>query len=385
MKTESTQLIDQMLPEPRPQAESIKPESAPVTLTLNFGEGVFSSGRGAPPPLVILAFGTGRLHSCVLRSDGGYDFFRATEENSSQLVRSFRDLDESGGNDRDCDVIFQFGEKAFLCGDRVNDRIISYASSEHEAESIVRDFDKIYALPPSPEVASFELIRLDGSDISSHTVPLENDSILTDDSFALHYPEGMELWHNEFKEKLTEKRKGLSILEGKPGTGKTSYLRHLMGILKESHHFYFIPPGNMGMLSNPQFIKFWAHERESYENKKLVVILEDADAVLMARGSDNRDEVSALLNLSDGMLGDFLSLHIICTINCRVLDIDQALLRPGRLICHRKFNRLNSVQASRLAAHLGRSLPLMEDYSLAEVFAGEVQASASRQGMGFGG
>ena len=100
----------------------------------------------------------------------------------------------------------------------------------------------------------------------------------------------------------------------------------------------------------------------------------------MARGSDNRDYVSALLNLSDGMLGDFLSLHIICTINCRVLDIDQALLRPGRLICHRKFERLKAEQADRLAAHLGRSLPLKEDYSLAEVFSGRSRQLYRAQG-----
>ena len=179
------------------------------------------------------------------------------------MVRSLRHLDESTGEDEDCDVIFQFGEKAFLCGVKANDRIISYASTGDEVERIVRDFYKSYAIPNAPEVASFELIRLDGSDISSHTVPLESESILSDESFALHYPEGMESWHKEFEVKLTEKKKGLSILEGKPGTGKTSYLRHLMGVLKDSHHFYFIPPGNMGMLSNPQFIKFWAQLSET--------------------------------------------------------------------------------------------------------------------------
>jgi len=141
----------------------------------------------------------------------------------------------------------------------------------------------------------------------------------------------------------------------------------------------------MGVLSKPNFIGFWADERRFFPDKKLTVILEDADAVLMTRGSDNRDEVSALLNLSDGMLGDFLSLQIICTINCPISDIDQALLRPGRLITHRKFERLDPDQASKLAAHLGRSLPEKDDYSLAEVFTGEEQTTVSRTRMGFGG
>ena len=49
----------------------------------------------------------------------------------------------------------------------------------------------------------------------------------------------------------------------------------------------------------------------------------------MTRGSDNREQVSAILNLSDGMLADFLRLQIICTINCTAADIDSALMRPG--------------------------------------------------------
>jgi ATP-dependent 26S proteasome regulatory subunit len=68
----------------------------------------------------------------------------------------------------------------------------------------------------------------------------------------------------------------------------------------------------------------------------------------MTRGSDNRELVAAILNLTDGLLADFLRLHIICTINCASSDIDPALLRPGRLLCHRIFSRLNYADALRL-------------------------------------
>ena len=98
---------------------------------------------------------------------------------------------------------------------------------------------------------------------------------------------------------------------------------------------------------------------------------------------DNRDQVSAILNLSDGMLADFLRLQIICTINCRASDIDQALLRPGRLMCHRVFERLDPTQAARLAASLGKKLPQAQDYSLAEVFSGKKCEVEPRRQMGF--
>ena len=89
------------------------------------------------------------------------------------------------------------------------------------------------------------------------------------------------------------------------------------------------------------------------------------------------------LNLSDGFLADFLRLQIICTINCAAADIDQALLRPGRLLCHRVFDRLAYPHASRLAESLGRKLPFAHDYSLAEVFAGDELGQVTRPHIGF--
>lgn len=76
-----------------------------------------------------------------------------------------------------------------------------------------------------------------------------------------------------------------------------------------------------------------------------------------AVASINRSQVSAILNLSDGMLADFMRLEVISTVNAQAINLDPALLRPGRLLCHRRFNRLEAVRARRLAEHLGRGLP----------------------------
>jgi hypothetical protein len=139
----------------------------------------------------------------------------------------------------------------------------------------------------------------------------------------------------------------------------------------------------MSVLSDPKLIEFWSWQRRAFQHRKFVVILEDSEAALMTRASDNREQVSAILNLTDGMLADFLRLQIICTINCTSAEIDPALLRPGRLLCHRVFQRLNPAEATRLAESLGRTLPTVRDYSLAEVFAGdgEMQTAAPRIGF----
>ena len=335
-----------------------------------------------PHAPVLAAFGADRLHEC--RLSGSWDLNRAISENASALFRSIHLLPHNRPNDALVewdDLTFQFGPRTFLYAD--SSRVTGYASTPVEAERLVTWFSKTYSKPPVPSGGVFNLIAEGAIGLQCQTVPLPPDTILSTEAISLHYGSGSGQWHQDYTEKLRERTHGLSIFEGAPGTGKTFYLRHLMGVLKESHRFYFIPTSAMGILSKPKFVDFWTEERRFNSNQKFVIILEDSDAALMTRGSDNREEVSAILNLSDGMLADFLRLQIICTINCTAADIDQALLRPGRLLCHRVFGRLDYPQAVRLAESLGRTLPVVREYSLAEVFAGHGTNELDRPQIGF--
>lgn len=358
-------------------------QSAPskVHLTCDLSEAhSFYPFRNEPTVPVLATFGKGNLHQC--RLEGKWDWERAIAENPDKLIRSFRQLRPKNGRAMWDDVIFQFGDRRFLCGDP--SRVVGYWATAEDAEKIVTDFDAVYAIEPPKSGGRFQLIRQDGNNFACENVSLDATSLLDAEQFELQYPAGTLDWHLEFLQALTVRKSGLSILEGRPGTGKTSYLRHLMGLLKESHRFYFIPPSNMAILSSPNFIAFWAEQRQRYSDERLVVILEDADAAVMTRATDNQEQVSALLNLSDGMLGDFLALQMICTINCSASEIDQALLRPGRLMTHRVFHRLEPARAEKLATALGRTLPRAEDYSLAEIFAGgRGESQPARRQMGF--
>lgn len=356
-------------------------ENSTTKLVCDIGvSGAFAHQSGFLNVAVSTAFGGGRLHCCRLMG-AGWDLAQAISENSAALLRSLRIYEKEPGPEKWDDLTFQFGPRSFLCVD--DRRILGLAETPEEAQALATKFHQAYALPAAPAGGSFYLINVKPTDITCEVVPLGAETILPDDAFSLHYGTGSLDWHREFTAKLNTSNHGLSILEGTPGTGKTSYLRHLMGALKATHRFYFIPTATMSVLSDPQFIGFWAKERRCHAERKFVVILEDSDAALMRRDTDNRDQVSAILNLSDGMLADFLRLQIICTINCRAADIDQALLRPGRLLTHRIFRKLDYTQATRLAEVHGRKLPKANDYSLAEVFADTETAEIARPRIGF--
>jgi hypothetical protein len=71
---------------------------------------------------------------------------------------------------------------------------------------------------------------------------------------ALHYGDNFPAWDREFQQGLNEH--GISILRGNPGTGKTSYLRHVMCSLAATHRFYFVPVDNFELLTSGRLTAF---------------------------------------------------------------------------------------------------------------------------------
>ena len=139
---------------------------------------------------------------------------------------------------------------------------------------------------------------------------------------------------------------GLLILHGDKGTGKSTYIRHLISANPEKK-FVYIPANLLGMLSQPNFSTFLM----TLQNH--IIILEDCEEAIKDRKSNGTPAaVSLLLNLTDGLLSDGLGLKFICTFNDDVKNIDAALLRKGRLISKYEFKPLNAEKANALLEEL---------------------------------
>jgi hypothetical protein len=174
-------------------------------------------------------------------------------------------------------------------------------------------------------------------------------------------------YEDDFKEidevirkRLNKKNdKGIILLHGLPGTGKTTYLRYLIGKIKK--RVLFLSPGIADNLMNPDFIEMLIN------NPNTVVVIEDAENIIMDRRYNSSSSVSNLLNISDGLLADFLNVQLICTFNNSLTLVDSALMRKGRLIAKYEFGKLSVAKAQRLSKHLGLDTTINQPMTIAEI------------------
>ncbi|MCU0353905.1 MAG: AAA family ATPase [Cytophagales bacterium] len=157
----------------------------------------------------------------------------------------------------------------------------------------------------------------------------------------------------------TRKDKGIVLLHGLPGTGKTTYLRYLIGRIRKK--VIFLSADAASQLANPQLMDLLI------DNPDSVLVIEDAENVIKDRRVDDNSSVSNLLNLSDGLLADFLNVQIICTFNSAISTIDSALLRQGRLIARYEFGKLSAAKAQRLSDSLKQNRIIAQPMTIAEI------------------
>ena len=200
------------------------------------------------------------------------------------------------------------------------------------------------------------LVVRDGNRLDTRSMEVRRTKL----DLNLYYDDSFSDVDRTIMQRLNRKKdKGIVLLHGLPGTGKTTYLRYLVGRVRK--RVLFLSPGVACHLMDPEFIDLLI------DNPNTVLIIEDAERIIMDRRTHGSSAVSSLLNISDGLLADFLNVQLICTFNSPITMVDSALMRKGRLIARYEFGKLGVKKAQRLSEHLGFETKIERPMTVAEI------------------
>ncbi|HMV79640.1 MAG TPA: AAA family ATPase [Leptospiraceae bacterium] len=251
-----------------------------------------------------------------------------------------------------------------------------------ELERVLYGLRKEIYIPPQqespPPVSQISIIckTLDGAYYVGDRDFYEEDEKYRNYDLDLHYGTGFEeKYHDPLMKRLRVKSNGIVLFHGSPGTGKTFYIRRLIKELygTPGKKVIIVPSTFVKDIATPEFFNFLYNFVQD-NSVGLVLVIEDAENILKKRSSRNSFEaISNILNMTDGLLNDFVHIQIIATFNTELENIDSAILRHKRLLSKKEFYRLKQKKARTLAEAIGISADQIqamnaETYSLAEIY-----------------
>ena len=235
-------------------------------------------------------------------------------------------------------------------------RVLHYESNEKRFDKIIDEIRQFKRKRPGQH-RQISLITAGFSGLDLSHIDIQRTKL----DISLNYNDDFQSVHEIILRRLSKRNdKGIVLLHGLPGTGKTTYLRYLIGKIRKQ--MLFVPPNIAANMANPDFINILIN------NPNSVLIVEDAENIIIDRNQSGSSAVSTLLNISDGLLSDCLNIQIICSFNTHISAVDTALLRKGRLIAKYEFQQLVQEKAQRLSNSLGYTTEIKEDMILSDIY-----------------
>lgn len=218
---------------------------------------------------------------------------------------------------------------------------------------------------------------LKNENIISYTI-LQNDntSILNE----LYYEESVSVDFNPvatpfiedvdaYIENFLNSKAPVLILQGEPGTGKTTFVKYLLKTMQNKVQTKRNDFKAMYSFDENIFYLSDFYKRIIYDDYN-VLVLEDINQVLHKNQDDGSlNPINKFLSVTDGLISKYKKIIITTNIESKT-HINQALLRPGRCYDVIAFRKLEGVEIDNLCDSVARDLQLqIESINLSEFYA----------------
>ena len=128
------------------------------------------------------------------------------------------------------------------------------------AESTAREIVDRFRVRRKLGKPGFRLLSMHDGFVSTTHVGLDRSVRRSEGELALVYGDDFPAWDRSLRQVLRGPKPGTVILRGPPGTGKTTYLRHLTAAVARTHRVFVLAAGDFEMLTSPKLVNFWADE-----------------------------------------------------------------------------------------------------------------------------
>lgn len=261
------------------------------------------------------------------------------EEYENQIVAVNYSEDCSKKNKEYSDLLYVFKIKILINFYNDNFYILFDSANEGLAETIIKKI--IPLIKKRKRTKEISLVINTQRGLDTKEIEIKKPNLTVD----LHYNDDFKPVHLAVLRTLKlKKQKGLFLFYGLPGTGKSTYIKYL--IHQQNKKVIFISPKMAGNLDSTAFTEFLI------DNENSILVIEDAEELIVSRENNQNSHLSFLLSLTDGILADSLGIQVIATFNTDIKNIDKALLRKGRLTAIYEFKELEFPKVNALFEQL---------------------------------